>query len=389
MITNVRSPRSAPARQTSLREHNLALVLGELADRGPASRARLAATTGLTKATVSRLVETLTEAGLVTELGRVSEPARGDRRHAGAPVGRPGVAVGLSPEGPLGVGIEINVDYLAGCAVDLTGTVRHRELVVEDQRGSDLAAVLDRTAGVLGRVLDRAAADGRAVAGVCVAVPGLVEAPAGREPLLRLAPNLAWRDVPVLDELRRRLRSGAAGKGADFGRLRMTMDNEANLAALGELWGGGHTVDGVPPRSFVHVSGEIGVGAGIVLDGRLFRGRRGFSGEIGHLPVRHDGPRCACGANGCLERLAGQEAILRGAGLALEPSTAIGSPAGSVAELVAQMSAAAGRPVAPDDLADITVLIDALYELETHLDQLDLTGVEPELKWDARWEVTE
>jgi predicted NBD/HSP70 family sugar kinase len=114
--------------------------------------------------------------------------------------------------------------------------------------------------------------------------------------------------------------------------LAVMVDNEANLAALGELWFGGHEdlVD------FVHVSGEIGVGGGIVIDGELFRGVRGFAGEIGHVVVQPDGPPCRCGARGCLEQVAGQEAILRSAGLTGAVGTSIGQPRGSVAELLAR-----------------------------------------------------
>lgn len=88
------------------------------------------------------------------------------------------------------------------------------------------------------------------------------------------------------------------------------VENEANLAALGELHAG---PDG--PVSFLHVSGEVGIGAGIVLDGALFRGVRGWSGEIGHIPVQPEGRPCRCGGRGCLERYAGQEAVLAAAGL--------------------------------------------------------------------------
>lgn len=319
-----------PARQAALREHNLSLVLGHIADRGPASRARIAAATGLTKATVSSLVEMLAGAGLVTERGA----------EVAGTVGRPGRPVALSAGGPVGIGLEINVDYLAACTTDLAGVVRQQQLVVEDMRAAGPRAVLARAAPVLRRAVADAEAAGRQVAGVAVAVPGLVET--GTD-IVRLAPNLGWRDVPVLDGLR------ATGVPHD---LPLRLDNEANLAALGELWCGGHgELD-----SFVHVSGEIGVGAAIVVGGRLFRGLRGFSGEIGHLPVGVLGPStaarqvCACGASGCLEQVAGQEALLRAAGVEARPSTTIGRPEGAVAELVA--GAQAGDPRVLSAIAD-------------------------------------
>jgi predicted NBD/HSP70 family sugar kinase len=284
--------RAVPARQSSLREHNLALVLCEVADGGPVSRARIAAATGLTKATVSSLVETLIEARLLAELGRAATPS----------VGRPASALALAPAGPVGIGVEINVDYVATCTVDLAGGVRQREVVVGDLRSLPLETVLARAAGAVRRAVAGAPAP---VAGVAVGVPGLVET-GGR--LVRTAPNLGWRDVPLLQELRER-----AGLPDD---LDLRLDNEANLAALGELWLGGHRgADGAPLADFVHVSGEVGVGAGVVLGGELLRGLHGFAGELGHAPVDGDDTPCPCGARGCLEQVAGQDAILRAAGL--------------------------------------------------------------------------
>jgi predicted NBD/HSP70 family sugar kinase len=293
------------------------------------SRARIAAATGLTKATVSTLVDTLVQAGLLRELGP----------HAAAGVGRPGSALALADR-PVGIGLELNVDYLATCTVDLAGAVRRRELVADDfghDAGRDrLEPALVRAAAALQAALDDARASATPVAGVVVAVPGLVEAASG---LVRLAPNLGWRDVPLLAELSARVRLDG---------VPLRLDNEANLAALGELWCGDHTrPDGEPLTSFLLVSGEIGVGAAIVLDGELYPGMRGFSGEIGHLPLAVDGPACRCGQRGCLEQYAGQGAILRRAGLAQVPAaTSTGRPGGPVERLVAGARAGDARVLA-------------------------------------------
>jgi predicted NBD/HSP70 family sugar kinase len=312
--------RTAPARQASLREHNLALVLGEVAAAGPASRARIAAATGLTKATVSSLVETLLDARLLAEVGVQDGPR----------VGRPASALALSPGGPVGIGVEVNVDYVAACTVDLAGTVLSRETVVGDLRGLAVPAALDRAAAVLRRAVDGATAGGRRVAGVTVAVPGLVEA--GGTGVL-VAPNLGWRDVEVLAELARRTELAP--------QVRLRLDNEANLAALAELWRGGHRdAAGRPLDTFVHVSGEVGVGAGIVLRGELLRGRHGFAGEIGHVPVPGSDAPCACGSRGCLERVAGQDAIARAAGL--PPASGADAVAAAAATGDARAADAAG-----------------------------------------------
>jgi len=115
-------------------------------------------------------------------------------------------------------------------------------------------------------------------------------------------------------------------------------DNEANLAALGEHWFGRRG----ELRDFVFVSGEIGVGAGIVIGGELFRGVRGLGGELGHVTVEAMGPACSCGGRGCLETVAGQEALLESVGLPVRAGTTIGNPAGSVAEFLRR--ALAGEP---------------------------------------------
>lgn len=280
-----------PVRQASLREHNLGLVLRQAANAArPPSRADIAAATSLTRATVSALVDDLIAGGLLTEV----DPAP----RAGA--GRPAAGLVLSASGPAGLGLEINVDYLSACVVDLAGAVRHRDVRHADQRPGRPEQVLAEVAKLAADARAHAEREGLVLAGAAVAVPGLVT-PDG---VVRLAPNLGWRDVDVPAGLA----AGHPASGAPLDGLTVTVDNEANLAALGELHAGP-----AGPDSFLYVSGEIGIGAGIVLHGALFRGARGWSGELGHVAVRPDGPACRCGALGCLEQYAGQEAILRAA----------------------------------------------------------------------------
>jgi predicted NBD/HSP70 family sugar kinase len=310
-------PGGSPARQQGLRSHNLALVLQHIAASEPVTRARIAQATSLTKATISSLVDDLVGARLVTELG---PEARGE-------VGRPGSALTLNRAGFVGVGLEINVDYIAVCVTDLVGRVRHLRTRARDNRGQSPARVLGRAIRMTQTAMRAAEAERLTVAGLAVAVPGLVEMEQG---LLHIAPNLGWVDVPVARAL--------AGRFAPRDPPIVAVDNEANLAALGELWFGGHD----HLSDFVHISGEIGVGGGIVVGGQLFRGASGFAGEVGHVTVQPDGPRCRCGARGCLEQVAGQEAILRAAGLTGAVGTSIGQPRGSVADLVAR--ARAGEP---------------------------------------------
>jgi predicted NBD/HSP70 family sugar kinase len=287
----------APVRQSSVRAHNLALVLQIVANSADRpSRAAIAAASGLTRATVSALVDDLMVGGLLTE----HDPAP----RSGA--GRPAAGLTLSADGPAGLGLEINVDYLAACVVDLTGSVRHRIVSHADQRPASAADSLRALDALAAQARAAATAEGLRLAGAALAVPGLVAA----EGLVRVAPNLGWQDVDVPALL-----PGLAD-------LPLIVDNEANLAALASSDG---------ERTFLYVSGEIGIGAGIVLDGELYRGVRGWSGEIGHVTVFPDGRPCRCGANGCLEQYAGQEHVVADAELA---ASALGIALAAVVNLL-------------------------------------------------------
>jgi predicted NBD/HSP70 family sugar kinase len=278
----------SPANQRAVRRHNLGIVLGHVVRHGPRSRATIAQETGLNKSTVSSLVTELIELGLLVE--------RGAERTG--MVGRPGLVVELAAGGAAGVGLEVNVDYLSVRVVDLAGGVRHRALEAADLRGLDPDDALDRLAAMARSALERLEAEDVRPAGITVALPGLVDATTGT---LLIAPNLHWEDVPVSAALGARL--GDAGPPP-------AADNEANLAAVAELREGA----GRGLTSFVHVSGEVGIGAGVVVDGTLLRGAHGFGGEFGHMTVDPDGPPCACGSRGCLETRAGLEALLAAAG---------------------------------------------------------------------------
>ncbi|MGD9986761.1 ROK family protein, partial [Pseudonocardia sp.] len=257
--------------------HNRGLVLAAVA-AAPASRAAVAAATGLTRGTVSSHVDDLLADGMLVEL----EARRGGR-------GRPANPLQLNPSGPCGVGVEIGVDEVAACIADLTGTVRVVRRVPSSHRRRPPEEGLRRAATLVAEIV---AGAGLAVAGVRVALPGVVT-PDG---VLQRAPNLPrWQDV------------GVAGLFGALVDAPVTAANEADLAALAELWTG----QGL--RDMLFVSGGVGVGAGIVLDGRLFRGAGGRAGELGHVVVDPGGRDCTCGGTGCLETVAGTAALLRAA----------------------------------------------------------------------------
>ncbi|MFG2602153.1 ROK family protein [Streptomyces sp. NPDC048514] len=275
--------RALPDTQRGMRRRNLARVMHAVSAEGSLSRAAVATRIGLTRAAVSTLVDELIRWELLEELG----PERPGR------VGRPGSALAVSGRGPAGIGAEIGVDHLAVCVVDLSGTLRARAVRRGVNRGRAPEPVTEELTALIRRVVAQAEREGLWAAGLAVAVPGLV---ARDERTVVRAPNLDWHDTDL----------GALLPGS----WPLTVDNEANFGALAELW----LRDGTP-RDFVHVSAEIGIGGAVVVDGGLLRGTRGFAGELGHVPVRPDGPACPCGGRGCLEQYAGEEAVSRAAGL--------------------------------------------------------------------------
>ncbi|MEU6009771.1 ROK family transcriptional regulator [Streptomyces sp. NPDC047453] len=275
--------RALPDTQQGMRRRNLARVMHTVRAEGQLSRAAVASRIGLTRAAVSTLVDELVRTGLLEELG----PERPGR------VGRPGSALAVSGHGPAGVGAEVGVDHLAACVVDLRGQVRARAVRHGTNRGRSPEPVTSELTALIRQVVAEAERQDLWPAGLSVAVPGLI-ARDGRT-VVR-APNLDWNDT----DLGTLLPPG----------LPLTVDNEANFGGLAELWLGEGT-----PRDFLHVSAEIGIGAAVVVDGRLLRGTRGFAGELGHVPVEPEGPACPCGGRGCLEQYAGEEAVLRTAGL--------------------------------------------------------------------------
>ena len=301
------------ARQASLRVHNLTLVLRHILEAtSPPSRAEIATATGLTRATVSVLVDRLLRAELIREL----EPLTPQR------AGRPAIPLAPASGTIAAIGIEVNVDYLGVCALDLAGEQVAERIVTGDFRNSDPRLVLARVAALAAEVVTDLQNDGIRVVGACLALPGLVDSRSGP---LRHSPNLGWRDLDVGLMLR---------EHAVFRGLPVRLANEANLAARAEATADGET------DTFLYVSGDIGIGAAIVLNGEVYPGGHGWSGEIGHTVVDPSGPRCSCGASGCLERYAGKEALMVAAGLSTD------LPIGALVEAAERGDALALRSIA-------------------------------------------
>lgn len=317
-MQNLVAPRrvSAAADHVAVRRAHLGLVLRSLRDHGPRSRSRLASELGLSRAAASSLVAELERLGLVR---------RGDREQGS--VGRPGTAVGLFGGRLCGIGAEVNVDHVATMAVDLTG-----EVLAESRRGLDTrqlgpTEVLDELVALLRTTLLAVESLGAVPVAVTVGVAGLVDV---HTDTVTLAPNLSWRDVPVAAWITERL-----SVGTDAPLPPVHVDNEANLAAIAEL------DPSDPDRADMLVLfGEVGVGGGIVADGRLLRGRHGWAGEFGHMIVDPQGRRCGCGRVGCWETVIGLRALLDAA---TDPDDPVRDPAITLEERLDQLADRARR----------------------------------------------
>ncbi|HZQ66126.1 MAG TPA: ROK family transcriptional regulator [Gaiellaceae bacterium] len=266
----------------SLRERNRALVVDTLRRRGSASRSDLARLTGLSRTTVGSVVAGLRDQGLVVEQELEAEGQSGP--------GRPPVLLRLDPAAGVAMGVNFDHDGIRVAFGDLSSTVLgedHRAIDVDHSAAEaiDLAVrmsrALQREIGVLDSQLVAAG----------VALPGPIDRRTGRIGSEVILPG--WAGVQAQHALSER-----------FG-LHVEVDNDANLGALAEATLG--AARGL--ANVIYAMVGSGIGAGLVLDGRVHRGGAGLAGEIGHVQVRADGAVCRCGNRGCLETVAGEGAL--------------------------------------------------------------------------------
>jgi predicted NBD/HSP70 family sugar kinase len=273
------APKVAPQ---SVRYLNELRALDVLFRDGAMSRADLARTLGLNRSTTGSIISSLLAESLVVERRR-TKPAE-----PRAQTGRPGIDVELNPEGALFIGAEIEVEQITAVVIDLTGRLIRREAAacpagkLPPERSAEKLAAIVRSIVDYGREANK-------VRGVAIAVPALVEAGVARLGLL-----LNWRDVPLAQLVRDRIDLDAP----------IVVENDANAFAIAETYSGNSRNVG----TVVFLVIESGAGAGVISDGRLFRGGKGMAGEVGHLIV--GGAGYVPNGRGLLESYVGKEAVL-------------------------------------------------------------------------------
>ena len=255
---------------------NRSAILAHLGAHGPASRAELARSLSLSPALMTQLSKDLIADGLIRELA-----------HQASQGGRPARMLGLVASAGRAVGVKVAADHLAFVEVGIDGTVGRTASEPFDAAANTMLAVLaDRLRRFIAGGADTP------LLGIGVGVPGDVDAQGTG---IVNSTQLGWTNVPIGSTLRREL------------GLPVLVENNVNAVAMAErLYGLGRR-----HRNFLVVTIGTGVGAAIVIDGVIVRGTGGGAGEVGHIPVRDDGPLCNCGNRGCLETFISEDALVR------------------------------------------------------------------------------
>ncbi len=269
-------PASQKANQQQARLHNLNLVFRTIYESGLTSRIEIARRTHLTRTTVSDMVAELLESGLVEEVGTSVSSG-----------GKPSILLQLVADSRYLIGLNLTQDKFIGAITNLRGEIKETCEVLAENGDGELA--LQRVYELLDPLTN---SRWKPLIGIGVGTPGLVNT---RQGVVIQAVNLEWKNLPLGSLLSQR-----------YG-LPVSVLNDSQAAAIGEFAYGEHRAR----RNLIVVNVSQGVGAGILIDGKLFQGDGGGAGEIGHVPVRGNDRLCRCGRVGCLETLASAQAVVQ------------------------------------------------------------------------------
>lgn len=280
---NVQAP---VARPDTIRRHNLGLLLAQIHRHGELTRAQLTKRLSMSRSTIGALVAELTELGLLAE--RVPS--------GGARAGRPSHVVGPRSDGPYVIAVDVDITHLTIAAVGIGGHVLTRHVVPTQSTPPTPIEVVGQIASAID-LLASAVDSAVGPVGLGISVPGTVWRHTGT---VHFAPNLEWRDVGLRDLVAQFVSPS----------LPIHVGNDADLAVRAEhLRGNARDCDDV-----IYLLARVGVGAGVITEGRPLRGHDGLAGEVGHNVVDASGPPCHCGKRGCVETYIGDNALLSLAG---------------------------------------------------------------------------
>ena len=273
--------------QHVVKKGNKSLILDKIIDSSPISRASVASQTGLNKGTVSSLVSELIEDHLIYESG----PGKSSG-------GRRPVMLLFNNVAGYSIGLDLGVNYLLGLLTDLEGNVHQEKMitftsVTYKEIEANLFTIIDY-------LISSAPESPHGVVGIGIGVPGIV----AKNGEILFAPNLNWENIDLKTVMENKY------------NLPVIIENEANAGAYGEKqFGVGKEFDNI-----IYISAGIGIGVGLILNGDLYKGNSGFSGELGHMTIQVEGARCRCGNEGCWELYASEKALLNNARKSLPSS---------------------------------------------------------------------
>jgi predicted NBD/HSP70 family sugar kinase len=265
------------AKIQGLRSTNRAIVLNFIRYHQPIPRVEIAQRTGLQRSTVSLIVDDLIRDGSILEQRATS------LRRGGVPR-----LLSINTEGHTAIGIDIELSEVTVALADMMGSIADREVFPTPEDPAELVQAIGQK---VNRMVAASRREGALHVGV--AVSGLVDHQAGT---ILTASNLGWTNFPLGPKLQKRLNAP------------VLLDNEGNLCALAEIWHGDFSDRSCPDLVFVNV--KEGIGTGLVIGGRLYRGFASLAAEFGHMIIQSDGPQCSCGNRGCWEMLADNRAMV-------------------------------------------------------------------------------
>ncbi|MCF6409644.1 ROK family transcriptional regulator [Pseudalkalibacillus salsuginis] len=263
--------------QNLIKKINKSIVMKSIEQKGPISRAQISKDTGLNKATVSTMVSELLEESLVNEIGAGKSNG-----------GRKPVLLYFNHKAVFSIGIDLGVNYILAILTDLRGDIVFEKL--EKLEDKEPSIVIEKVIALIHDVLSHTPESPYGVIGIGIGVPGIVDT----DGKILFAPNLQWKQIDLKQAIEEAV------------HIPVSIENEANTGCLGEqLYGAGKNIS-----NLLYVSIGIGIGTGIIINGNLYTGATGISGEMGHHTIETNGKKCRCGNRGCWELYASESALL-------------------------------------------------------------------------------
>ncbi len=264
--------------QNLVKQINKSIVFNTIKKKGPVSRAQVSKKTGLNKATVSTMVSELINESFIHEIGAGKSSG-----------GRKPVMLYFNHHAGYAIGVDVGVNYILGILTDLNGNIIKK--TAGKLKKIDIDYVTSQIFSCIETLVKQVPDSPYGIVGIGIGVPGQV----GQDDQILFAPNLKWRNVHLKQMVERKFQIPAK------------IDNEANAGSHGEqLYGAGKNIS-----SLVYVSIGTGIGTGIFINNRLYKGATGISGEMGHFTIDFNGKKCSCGNRGCWELYASESALLQ------------------------------------------------------------------------------